>query len=216
MTETGDDLKLLIIGAGGHAKVVIDAARAAGWHPAACLAPAGATQCLGVPVIGDDDRAASLFSDGWRHAVVAIGANGVREKIGSHLSDIGFQLPAIIHPSAVISATARIGQGVVIMPNATVNAEACIEFAAIINTGAIVEHDCYVGAGSHVAPRSVLAGHVRIGARVLFGVGSVARPGVSVADDMIVGAGSVVVADVPPGSGIVLGVPARPLGRNDS
>lgn len=215
MTGTQHNRRLLVIGAGGHAKVVIDAARAAGWYPEACLASAMGGTCLGVPVIGGDDHAQALFHDGWRHAAIAIGANALRERIARELKEIGFELPPIIHPSALISETAQIGDGVVIMPQSVINAEARIEFAAIINTGAIVEHDCHVGTGAHIAPRCILAGTVTIGKRVLFGVGSVARPGISIGDDWIVGAGSVVVADAGPGPGTIFGVPARPQGRED-
>lgn len=216
MIEREGDRRLLVIGAGGHAKVVIDVARAAGWSPEACLDPGGGESCLGVPVLGDDDMAADLFAEGLRFAVIAIGGNALRLRLFKALQRIGYGLPAIVHPTAVISASARIGDGTVVMPNAVVNPDAVIGQAAIINTGVIVEHDCWVGDSAHLAPRSVLAGNVRIGARVLFGVGSVARPECEIGADTIVGAGSVIVSDFGVGPATILGVPARIVSKEQS
>lgn len=216
MIERERDRRLLVIGAGGHAKVVIDVARAAGWNPTACLDPGADESCLGVPVLGDDDMAGALFAEGLRFAVIAIGSNALRHRLFERLGRIGYGLPPIVHPTAVISVSARIGDGTVVMPNAVINPDAVIGQAAIINTGVIVEHDCWVGDSAHLAPRSVLAGNVRIGARVLFGVGSVARPACKIGADTIVGAGSVVVSDFEAGPATILGVPARIVSKEQS
>jgi UDP-perosamine 4-acetyltransferase len=204
---------LLILGGGGHAKVVIDVARAAGFAPAGILDPAPSSdEVLGVPVIGDDGRAEELFAAGHRQAFVALGDNRTRRRIGLRLLEIGFDLPPLVHPAAIVSPSAGLGAGVCVMPLAAINAGARIGDLAIVNTGAIVEHDCVLGGASHVAPGSTLGGGCFIGAEVLFGVGAAARPGTRIADGTVVGAGSAVACDIGPRM-VVGGAPARPLTR---
>lgn len=204
------DKKLLVIGAGGHAKVVIDVARAAGWNPVAALDPIGpGHHCAEVPVVGDDDTAEQLYGEGLRLAIVAIGANRLRARLGDRLQALGFQCPAIVHPSAIISPYACVGDGSVVMPGAIINSGAQVGSFAIINTGAIVEHDCRVGNGAHIAPRAVMGGNVDIGDLVLFGIGSVARPETMIEQGAMVGAGSVVVSRIEAGQTVV-GAPAQP------
>ncbi|RVT39921.1 acetyltransferase [Sphingobium algorifonticola] len=188
---------MLVIGAGGHAKVVIDVARAAGWNPTAILDPVGpGHMCSDVPVVGGDDEAGAVYAGGIRHAVVAIGLNKLRARIGERLLEIGFTCPTILHPSSIISPYARIGEGTVVMPGAIINAWANVGRFVILNTGAIIEHDCRIGDGAHIAPRSVMGGNVKVGAQALFGIGSVARPETTIGQGAIVGAGSVVVSAI--------------------
>lgn len=205
------DRRLLVIGAGGHAKVVIDVARAEGWNPVAALDPVGAGHhCSEVPVVGNDDLAQTLYGEGLRFAVIALGSNRLRARIGERLQAIGFHCPRIIHPSAIMSPYASVGDGTVMMPGAIINSHAQIGSFAIINTGAIVEHDCRIGNGAHIAPRSVMGGNVEIGDLVLFGIGAVARPGVVIGRNATVAAGAVIVSQIADGQ-VVAGVPARQL-----
>ena len=206
------DKKLVVIGAGGHAKVAIDVARAAGWLPVVALDPVGPGRfCADVPVIGSDSEATSVFANGVRFALLALGSNRLRLRIGEQLEQIGFVCPPILHPQAVVSSYAKIDNGTIVMPHATINSHARIGRFAIVNTGAIIEHDCPVADGAHIAPRSVLGGTVSIGREVLFGIGSVARPGSSVGDGATVGAGSVIIEPVDANE-MVVGAPARPIG----
>jgi UDP-perosamine 4-acetyltransferase len=203
------DRRVIIVGGGGHAKVVIDVLRAAAWEPAGLLDPGAAGKVVdGVPVLGGDELSQSLFEQGYRNSFVAIGANGLRRRLGERLRAIGFENITAIHPSAVVSPSAVIGRGVVVMPLAVINAAARIGDYAIINTGAIVEHDCVIGEAAHVAPRSVMGGQVAIGDEALFGVGSVARPLSVVGPRTIVGVGSVVIGEIPAAQ-TVMGSPAR-------
>jgi UDP-perosamine 4-acetyltransferase len=198
---TGGPPPLVLVGAGGHAKVVIEVARAAGRFSIVGLIdprPASAA-VLGVPVLGGDEALPRLREQGIAWAFVALGGNDLRERIGGELRAAGFRLATLVHPSAEVMPSARVGEGAVVMARVVVSAEARVDDLAILNTGAVVEHDNLIGVAAHVAPLAALAGNVRVGARALIGVGSAVRPGVSVG------------ADVPAGA-TVGGVPARPLG----
>ena len=200
---------LLVIGAGGHARVVIDVARAAGYDPVAALDPASVgAVCNGVEVIGGDDLADSMFGKGLRQAVVAIGDNALRSTIGKRLRDIGFTLPVIVHPSAILSLSARIGDGTVIMPLAVVNAAATIGTMVIVNSSAVIEHDCKIGDGAHIAPGCRLGGTVSVGIETLIGIGSVVRPEAKIGDHAVVGAGSTVIGNIE-GDSVATGSPCK-------
>ena len=190
--------------------MVIEVARAGEWRPIAAVDPGVQGEVLGVPVYRhDDDDVAKLWAARRFDAVVvAIGDNRLRQKLAERMRDIGCPTPAIIHPAAIISPTARIDGGVGVMAGAIINANAHIGQDSIVNTGAIVEHDCVLGVAVHAAPRSVLAGSCVVGARALLGVGSVARPGTRIGADAIVGAGSAVVSNIADGW-VAGGAPAR-------
>jgi UDP-perosamine 4-acetyltransferase len=203
------DRRIIIVGGGGHAMVVTDVLRATGWEPAGILDPNPAHDTVqGVPVLGGDELSQSLFEQGYRNAFVAIGRNDLRRRLGMRLRGIGFEIVTAVHPSAVVSPSAMIGQGVVVMPLAVVNAGARIGDFAIVNTGAIVEHDCAIGEAAHVAPRSAMGGNVTIGEEVLFGVGAVARPLSVIGARTVVGVGAVVIGEIP-SDRTVTGSPAR-------
>jgi UDP-perosamine 4-acetyltransferase len=204
---------LLLVGGGGHAKVVLDVARAAGFLVAGFLDPDPAAPSIGeIRRLGGDEAAPALRAQGLSLAFVALGDNRLRRKIGERLRAQGFGLAMLVHPSAVVSPSASIGSGTVVMPLAVVNAAARIGDHVIVNTGAIVEHDCMLGDGVHVAPRSALGGGCTLGEEVFFGIGACARPLSRIGAGATVGAGTVVVAEIMEGA-IVVGTPARPLTR---
>jgi sugar O-acyltransferase (sialic acid O-acetyltransferase NeuD family) len=207
-----DRQRVVVIGAGGHAKVVLEALWAMdAFEVVGLLDPSTASlEVLGAPILGGDELLPELYAQGVMSAVVAIGSNDRRQRIGQELIAMGFALPVVVHPTAFISPSATIAQGAVVMARAVVGTMAIIGELAIINTGAIVEHDNRIGQFVHVCPGVVLAGGVRIGDRALLGVGSSVRPDISIGNDSIIGAGSVVVANVPPGT-TVAGSPARKL-----
>ena len=200
---------VVIIGGGGHAKVVIESLRASG-KTVAVIVDADPTprEVLGVPVVGDDLRLPGLREQGLWELFVAVGDNRLREKLGGKAQGLGFTLVNAIHPSAIVSPTAKVGVGVAVMAGAAINADSRIGDLSIINTGAVVDHDCDLGAACHLGPASALAGGVTVGQRAFLGVGARAIPGVSIGADTTVGAGGVVVCDLP-GGVLAIGVPAR-------
>lgn len=200
---------VVIIGGGGHAKVVIENLRASGKTVAAIVdADPTSREVLGVPVVGDDLKLAALREQGLSELFVAIGANRLREKLGLKARGLGFTLVNAIHPSAVISPSARMGEGVAVMAGVAINADSLVGDLVIINTGAVVDHDCVLGAACHLGPASALAGGVTIGDRAFLGVGARAIPGISIGADTTVGAGGVVLRDLPD-SVLAVGVPAK-------
>ena len=205
-------MQLVIVGAGGHGKVVLDILRAAGRYEPVGFVDAdtrlSGTKVGGLPVVGPTNVLPKLRQQRVRHAIIAIGDNRTRHRYAALLESEGFELVSAVHPTAFVSPTARLGKNVVIGPNASVVTEARVGDGAIVNTGAIVEHECEVGEAAHVAPAACLAGRVRVGAFAFIGIGAQVIPCISVGDGVTVGAGAVVIEDVPAGTTVV-GVPAR-------
>lgn len=198
-------MRLLIIGAGGHAKVVASAAVEFGWEIAGIVDESGeCTELMGLPVLRSTD---GIEADGF---VVAIGDNKLRAERFAHYLSAGLTPAAVFHPDAIIDASATIGAGTVVFAGVVVNAEANIGENVILNTGCTVDHDCVIGAHAHIGPGASLCGGVRIGEGTLVGVGSCAIPRSSIGSWSIVGAGSAVISDI--GDGVVAaGSPARVL-----
>lgn len=204
---------IVVVGAGGHAKVCIELLQAMGETVLCCVGAgdSGAT-CLGIPVLDGDHHLARLRGEGQTRAFVALGPNRLRERLGKHVRELGFELVNAISPRAVVSPSATLGSGVAVMAGAVINAEARIGDLAIVNTGATVDHDCEVGTAAHLAPQCALAGNVRIGASAFLGVGCRAIPEVQVGAGATVGAGAVIISPIPPGVTAV-GIPARVLNK---
>jgi UDP-perosamine 4-acetyltransferase len=203
---------ILVLGAGGHGKAVVDLLLAhGGWRIAGVVdaAPRLAV-LLGVPVLGDESLLAGLAGRGIGCAHPAIGDNAQREAAAARLLAAGFALPALAHPAAVLGHGANLDEGAAVLARAVIGPDAAIGRLALVNTGAIVEHDCVVGEAAHIAPGAVLAGGVRIGRGAMIGAGAVIRPGVAVGERAIIGAGAAVLADVPAGATFA-GVPAQNL-----
>ena len=205
-------MDVVIIGAGGHGKVVADILRAAGGANLVGFLdadPALRGQTVaGLPVLGPVNLLAKLWQQNVRHAVVAIGDNRTRRRYGDVLREHGLEPRSAVHPSAVVSASAALGRGVVVAANATVCAEARVGDFAIVNTAAVVDHECVVGAAAHIAPGVRLAGRVRIGDEAFVGIGATVIQCLTIGPGAIVGAGAVVTRDVPE-LATVVGVPAR-------
>lgn len=200
---------MLIIGAGGHAKVVADILRAQGVHVQGYLddeVSLQGQQRLGLPVLGPVEAYRDFNPEGL---IIGIGSNSARYAITKRLSDIlnNVWINAI-HPQAVIAPSVRFGAGVVVAAGAVINPDAVIGDHAIINTGATVDHDCVIGRFVHIAPGAHLAGGVQLEDEGLIGIGAVVIPGCHIGAKAIIGAGAVVVSDIPAGV-TTKGIPAR-------
>jgi len=203
---------VVVVGGGGHAKVVIDSLRAGGREVAGFTdSRAHADPIAGAPHLGSDAYLDSLPRTACE-VVVALGDNRLRARLIQQARDRGFSLANAIHPTAWISPSVELGSGIAIMANAVVNASSRVGDGAIVNTGATVDHDCEIGAFAHLAPGTHLSGYIAVGEGALVGVGSavgIGRP-LRVGEWAIIGTGSVVVRQVAAGS-VVAGNPARTL-----
>jgi sugar O-acyltransferase (sialic acid O-acetyltransferase NeuD family) len=208
---------LLLLGAGGHARVVAETALATGrfsriaFLDDRCSGPAQLPDQLGWPVIGP--FAAALdpqVRQQFPAALVAIGNAAVRLQWLPRLGAAGYLLPVVIHPTAWMSPSAQIGIGSVVFAQAAIQAQAVIGSGAILNTGCSVDHDAQLGDGVHICPGARLAGEVQVGDRSWIGIGASVTQQILIGADVTVGAGAAVVRDLPDGVTAV-GVPARVL-----
>jgi UDP-perosamine 4-acetyltransferase len=202
---------VVIVGAGGHAKVCIELLRAAEVPIAYCIGGTDSDDlCVGVAVLKGDHHLATLRQQGYQRAFIAIGSNALRQRLAASVRALGYTLVNAISPSAVVSPSARLGKGIAIMAGAVINADTILGDLAIVNTLASVDHDGDIGEAVHIAPHCGLAGNVRVATRAFLGVGCKVIPGISVGSDVVAGAGSVIISNVEANARIA-GVPARNL-----
>ena len=212
-----DKKKCVILGAGGHARVIIDCVNKL--NEIEILALTDPDESLwekylyDIPIIGDDTVLPNLKSRGADYFIVGVGSTR-NNQIRKELFELGLLsglLPlTIIHPSAIISSFSKIGSGTQIMAGAIINSGTIIGDNVIVNSGAIVEHDCVIGNHVHIATGATLSGTIKVGNMAHIGTGASIRQSINIGVRAVIGAGAVIVKDVPANTTYV-GNPARPI-----
>ncbi len=192
--------KLLLIGGGGHCKSVLDSVLSLHVYDAIGIVDYTNTPVGGVPIVGQDEDLPNLLKTGWTDAIITVGSIGdtaLRRRLYKMASDVGFDIPAIADPSAVIAQNVVLAAGCYVGKGAILNAGSIIGRAAIINTGAVIEHECVLGEFAHISPGAVLCGQVIVGEDSHIGAAAVVRQQIKIGKGVVVGIGSVVVNNIP-------------------
>ena len=207
-----NEKKLVIVGGGGHAKVVLECALMAGFTIVGFTDTNSSKKLADLPYLGTDNW---LLSQDPSNFTITIGVgnmSGGKQRMGifTRLKAHGFKFPIIRHPASIVAKSATIDEGCQIMPGAIIQPNAQIGKNVILNTACIIEHDVIIGEGSHIAPGAVVGGGVHIGTGSLLGLGSRILPGIKIGDVITVGIGATVIRDIADGLTVV-GIPAKPL-----
>lgn len=210
-------MKCVIIGAGGHSKVIIDSIKDSDYEIIGLTDNAleYGTNILGCKVIGKDDALEQLHLEGVDNAFMGIGHVGypdIRNKVFHKVEQMGYRFPALINKSSYIGANIDIGDGTYVGANAVINAESKIGELCIINTSSVIEHEACIENGVHIAPNATVLGGAYVGENTFVGAGSVILQGVKIGKNCIIGAGSVVLGDIADGC-VAVGVPAKIIKR---
>ena len=214
--------KIIIIGAGGHAKVVADIILTRKEKLKENLEIIGFlddnfknlkyNNIFGIPILGDLENIKNFISKDYSF-VIAIGDNDIRKKISENYSKLNYY--TAIHPKSIISREVKIGAGTVVMANVVINPNSIIGKYCILNTSSVIEHDSRLGSYVHISPNVTLCGGVSIDDNSWIGAGSVVRQQIYIGKDVVVGANSVVVKDIE-NSCIVVGNPAKKIKEKET
>lgn len=206
--------KLIMLGGGGHARVLIDIIKSHKIHEIAGILDPNLQPCFyisDIPVLGNDDLLLDIYNSGIHNACIGLGSignNDGRKRLYEKAKLSRFDIPPIIHLQAVVSVATEYSEGVQIMAGAIVQPGSLIGANTIINTGAIIEHDCRLGKHIHICPGSVVSGGCSIGDGSFIGAGATIIHGIKIGENCLIAAGAVVVGDVPDFFK-AMGVPAR-------
>lgn len=193
--------EIYIYGISGHGQVVADIANACGYTIAGWIDD-GANHAPDWETFIKTHQSISI--------ALGIGNNFIRSDLVKKILLMGYDLPSLIHPSAIISSSATISQGTIIMPLCVISANSKIAQGVIINSGSIIEHDCIIEEFVHVSPNCALAGGVSVGTMSQIGIGSSIIQNIKVGKKSIIGAGSVVIDNIPDDCTAV-GIPCKPI-----
>ena len=211
--EMMDEEKLVIWGASGHARIVVDIAQLSGkfqvvGHIDDVNPNRTGESFAGSVVLGGQSELTKLRKEGVRTLALAVGDSAARLRISQIATKHDFELATLIHPAAVVARDVTIGPGTVIAAAAVINPGSTIGQAVIVNTSASVDHECVVADGAHIGPGAHLGGRVSIGVGTWIGIGAMVKDKLRVGDRTIIGAGSVVLSDIP-NAVVAYGCPAR-------
>jgi sugar O-acyltransferase (sialic acid O-acetyltransferase NeuD family) len=208
--------RLYVVGCGGHGRVVLDCLRACGLSVAGIIdaALARGTQVDGVPVAGGDEVLAQLNP---ADVAVCLGVGAMpgkpaRAQLFAHCRARGFQIPGLVHPSAILAPHHAFGAGIQVLAGAVLQTGVRLGDNVIVNTRAGIDHDCVIGNDVMIGPGAILCGQVSVGDDAYVGAGAVILPSMRIGAQAVVGAGSVITRDVAAGT-TVAGNPARVVSR---
>lgn len=213
--------KIILIGGGGHCKVIIDAVLKGQQYEIEGIIDPNISigkKVLNIPVIGNDGNLSDIYNRGVKNAFIAVGSTGDfptirrREEIHEQLKAIGFNLPTIVHPAAVIAEQCSLDEGVFVAAGAVINPGTRAGKNVIVNTLSSIDHDCQVADFVHIAPGANLSGGVTIGRFTHIGVGTVVNQGINIGCNCLIGSGSVVVRDIEDNSK-AFGNPCKVMGK---
>ena len=211
MTKKLDEI--ILLGGGGHAKVLIDLINTSGQFEISGILDTQleiGIKVLNVSVIGGDNLLSGLYGKGIRNVCIAIGSvkdNTRRRILFDKVKQMGFLVPYLLHPQTIISKNVHFSEGVQIMAGVNVQTDSLFKENTIINTGAIIEHDCSIGSHVHICPGAVISGGCTVGDGTFIGAGATVMQEINIGKCVTVAAGAVVVKDVPDRT-MVKGVPA--------
>lgn len=207
--------KIILIGGGGHCKVVISILKKLDNFEIAGIVDNCKAETLisGIKIIGTDDDLRGIYKSGIHYALITVGSakdNTKRYRLFNMAKEIGYEFPVIISPEAIVDENVKIDEGTVVMPGSIINIDSSIGKNCIINTGAIIEHDCKIEDHCHIAPGVHISGEVNIDKLSFIGIGATIIQGIKIGRNVTIGAGSVVIKDIPDNV-IAVGTPAKIL-----
>lgn len=203
--------KIIIVGAGGHSKVVTDMLlECEEYEIMGYVDYDFCKEYRGIKVIGTDEDLEKIYEEGSRYVFVALGDNKIRKKVQKLCMDLGYEVVNIVSKNAHLSPTVQMGKGNAVMPGAILHADVVLGDGCIINTNASVDHDGKVGDYTHVAPGTAISGFVSIGTECLLGTGCRVIDKVNIGNNVVVGAGGVIIRDIPDNSKVA-GVPVKDI-----
>ena len=205
--------KIILIGGGGHCKVVISILKKLDNFEIAGIVDNYKSESFisGIKIIGTDDDLKDIYKSGIHYALITVGStkdNTKRYRLFNIAREIGYKFPVIISPETIVDKSVKMDEGTVIMPGSIINIDSSIGKNCIINTGAIIEHDCKIGDYCHIAPGVHISGAVNIGELSFIGIGTTIIQGIKIGKNATIGAGSVLIKNLPDNV-IAVGNPAK-------
>ena len=205
--------KIVLIGGGGHCKVVISILKKLDNFEIVGIVDNYKAETLisGIKIIGTDEDLRDIYKSGIHYALITVGStkdNTKRYRLFNMVKEIGYEFLVIISLQAVVDNDVKIDEGTVVMPGCIINIDSFIGKNCIINTGSIIEHDCKIGNHCHIAPGVHVSGSVEVGELSFIGIGATIIQGIKIGKNVTIGAGSVVIKNIPDNV-IALGNPAK-------